>query len=255
MESAIPKHLECQRTRHRRVANDYIPPYPATVARYKPEVKQAVMAYFGVQYREASVPDGADQALKSIASAFGGDERPGLWDRAHYVDEAGSNNIISVGYWAAPTKFDAWFGRCGASWANPAVAEGTVGTFIEALRPSIERFETLFSSNDPEGVACLANGFSDVVQEHAYWGGARDRIPMSQIHDMAPAGAPRVVGSGLHQTIVPHENVSSGPARTGPRPKQTSAVCTLRTWSLFCMPAWIFCAMMACRSAASLTAT
>lgn len=207
MESAIPKHLECPRTRHRRAADDYAPPYPATVARYQPDVKQVVMAYFGVQYRGASVPNGADKALKSIATEFGSDGGPGHWDRALYVDEASFTNIISVGYWDVPTEFDAWFSRYGASWATDAFAESAVGTFSEILRPSIERFETLFSSNDPEGVACLADGFSDAVQEHAYWGAARDRIPMSQMHDMSPVGAPRVVASGLHQRVIPHENI------------------------------------------------
>ena len=59
------------------------------------------------------------------------------------------------------------------------------------LRPSVERYETLFSSlGRPEGVAVLADGMSDEVQEHAYWGGMRDRIPLSQTNEMAPAGAP-----------------------------------------------------------------
>jgi aldoxime dehydratase len=207
MESAIPKHLECPRTRHRRIADDFTPPYPSTVARFKPDVRQVVMAYVGVQYRGESVPDGADEALKSIASAFGSDNGPGHWDRAVYVDEASFTNIISVGYWDVPTEFDTWFGSYGASCSNAAVAESAVGTFIEVLRPSIERFETLFSSNDPEGVACLADGFSDAVQDHAYWGGARDRIPMSQRDDMAPMGAPSVVANGLRQRVIPHENI------------------------------------------------
>jgi aldoxime dehydratase len=33
MESAIPEHLKSARTRHRRVPDDYAPPYPSFVAR------------------------------------------------------------------------------------------------------------------------------------------------------------------------------------------------------------------------------
>ena len=44
MESAIPLHLETQRTRHKRVPDDYQPPYPSFVARYKPGVSRVVMA-------------------------------------------------------------------------------------------------------------------------------------------------------------------------------------------------------------------
>ena len=36
MESAIPEHLRSARTRHRRVPDDYAPPYPSFVARHKP---------------------------------------------------------------------------------------------------------------------------------------------------------------------------------------------------------------------------
>lgn len=54
MESAIPLHLETPRTRHKRVPDDYQPPYPSFVARYKPAVSRVVMAHFGVQYRGAA---------------------------------------------------------------------------------------------------------------------------------------------------------------------------------------------------------
>jgi aldoxime dehydratase len=90
MESAIPDHLQCPRTRQRRIPDDYAPPYPAAVARYKPDVKQMVMAYFGVQYVGESLPTGVDKALQSIASAFESDQGPGHWDRA-----AGRNTPIS----------------------------------------------------------------------------------------------------------------------------------------------------------------
>ena len=64
MESAIPPHLHCPRLRHRRVPDDYVPPYPATVARYRPEVTRVVMAYFGLQHRaDAPTPALAERAL------------------------------------------------------------------------------------------------------------------------------------------------------------------------------------------------
>ena len=70
--------------------------YPATVARFKPDVKQVAMAYFGVQYLRESIPNGVDKALTTIVTAFGNDNGPGHWDRARYVDEAGFTNIISI---------------------------------------------------------------------------------------------------------------------------------------------------------------
>ena len=206
MESAIPKHLECPRTRQRRIPDDYTPPFPATVARFKPTVKRVVMAYFGVQYRGTPSPAAAAQALKAIADAFAADQGPSHWDRAHCVDQAGFTNVISIGYWDDPAVFDAWFAARGASWTHGDTGTG-IGTFVEILRPAMERFETLFSGDTPEGIAAVADRLSDEVQEHAYWGGARDRIPLSQTDALAPAGMPRVTVDGLRQRVTPHENV------------------------------------------------
>jgi aldoxime dehydratase len=177
------------------------------VARFKPGVERVVMAYFGIQYRGGTAPDAVTQALQRIADAFEADKAPGHWDRARYVDEAGCTNVISIGYWDDTHRFDAWFAGFGSSWAGNAFAREGVGTFTEVLRPSVQRFETLFSSDLPEGVAGVADGLSDVVQEHAYWGGARDRIPLSQTSEMASAGRPRIVTEGLYQRVVPHDNL------------------------------------------------
>ena len=177
MESAIPQHLQCQRTRHRRISDDYNPPYSSIVARFDPKLTQVVMAYFGVQYTNKSGSNGSTKvkelkaggmqagvinALKEITGAFGSDRGPASWDRATYVDEAGYTNMLSVGYWRDPGDFDVWFERHGAAWAAGAGTEN-IGTFTEILRPAAERFETLFSSNTSEGVANLAHGFSDFV--------------------------------------------------------------------------------------------
>jgi len=207
MESAIPQHLQCPRTRHRRVSDDYVPPYPSAVARFKPAVERVVMAYFGLQYRGEAAPEAATGALQRIAGAFEGEYAPGHWDRARCVDAAGYTNVVSIGYWDDTSRFDAWFARAGSAWAGPAFASDGIGTYTEVLRPSVQRFETLFSSDLPEGVAVLAEGLSGTVQEHAYWGGARDRIPLSQTSEMAPTGQPRIVADGLHRRVVPHENL------------------------------------------------
>ncbi|HEY9063408.1 MAG TPA: phenylacetaldoxime dehydratase family protein [Burkholderiaceae bacterium] len=208
MESAIPKHLQCPRTRPRRVPDDYVPPYPARVARFKPGVARVVMAYFGVQYRDGEpMPAAAGRALDAVAGAFEGRDAPGHWDRARHVDEAGCANVVSIGYWDDPQRYDAWFADFGAAWAGPTHAHGGVGTYTEVLRPAAGRFETLFSSDRPEGIAIVADGLSGDVQEHAYWGGARDRLALSQTDAMAPRGAPRVVVDGLHRRVLPHDNL------------------------------------------------
>src|SRR5262249_31442853 len=151
-------------------------------------VSHVVMAYFGVQYQGGPSPATA-RFLADIATRFAAADGPSHWDRAHFVDQAGFANVVSVAYWDDVRRFDAWFGPAREGWIGRG-GEGA-GRFIEVLRPSVARYETLFSSSDrAEGVATIADGMSGEVQEHAYWGGMRDRIPLSQTSEMAPSGKP-----------------------------------------------------------------
>jgi aldoxime dehydratase len=207
VESAIPAHLRTDRTRPRRVADGHVPPYPGFVARHKSSVERVVMAYFGLQYPD-DAPAEAAAALRRISAAFASAQAPGHWDRACCVDEAGYTNVISIAYWDAPASFDAWFAVHGRDWTTDSRAHEPVGYFVEVLQPAVERYETLLSSQDrAEGIAVLAESMSETVQEHAYWGGARDRIPLSQTDALEPSGRPRVVADGALRRVVPQENL------------------------------------------------
>jgi aldoxime dehydratase len=207
MESAIPPHLEVNRTRHRRVPDDYQPAYPAFVARHRPAVERVVMAYFGVQHR-GEISPAAAAPLEWIADAFAQANGPGHWDRAAYLDEAGYRNVVSVAYWDNEKKFDGWLPSARERWTGDKQSWAEVGTFIEVLSPPVNDYETLFSSlGRREGVAALADGLSGEVMEHAYWGSMRDRIPRSQISELAPSGFPTVVRDGARLCIKPHDNI------------------------------------------------
>jgi len=207
MESAIPGHLRCPRTQPRRVADDFVPPFASSVARYDPTVTQLVMGYFGVQFCGSSIPVGAGSALSALAVAFGEEKGPGSWDRALYMDEAGFTNVILVAYWKSPTQFQAWFERWATGWTRDGVAGISAGTFTEIVRPSVERFETLFSSDLTEGVARVSAGLSNPVREHGYWGGARDRMAISQTDTLLPSSVLKVVTTGRHQRVIAHDSL------------------------------------------------
>lgn len=161
MESAIPTHLQCPRTRHRRVGDDYTPPYPSFVARHAPAVTRVVMAYFGVQVQGTSVAPAAG-ALSELAASFDAVDGPGHWDRARYVDDAGFSNVICAAYWDEPARFERWFTASGQRWTREP--RPGLGTFIEVVKPGVDRYETLFSAPDrAEGIATLARGMSDTV--------------------------------------------------------------------------------------------
>jgi len=207
MESAIPEHLRSARRRHRRVRDDYAPPFPGFVARHKPSVERVVMAYFGVQTQGAP-STAAEHALARIVSCFELNGGPTHWDRARYIDEAGFTNVVTVAYWGDRAKFDGWFPAVRDGWTGDQRAIEGFGAFIEVLYPSTEGYQTLFSSVErPEGVAVLADGMSGEIQEHAYWGSMRDRIPLSQTSEMAPSGTARAVRDGSRIRVIPHDNV------------------------------------------------
>ncbi|MDB5519359.1 MAG: phenylacetaldoxime dehydratase [Tardiphaga sp.] len=131
MESAIPEPLRSARTRHRRVTDDYVPPYPSFVARHKPTAQRVVMAYFGVQFR--GPPEAAEQAIDWIGSCLQSKDGPSHWDRARYVDGAGFTNVVTVAYWDDRATFDGWFPIARDGWTGDRRTFDGAGTFIEVL--------------------------------------------------------------------------------------------------------------------------
>jgi aldoxime dehydratase len=188
LESAIPDHLTTTRTCPRRTPESYEPPFPSYVARFPVSTKRVVMAYFGIQGPVTATPWGTDGPPRS--------------DRARYVDEEGIDTTVFVGYWDDTEAFDRWYLTTGNTWTD------TDGRFVEIIRPTIERYETLFSSTGRmEGVATLTDTLSGTIEEHAYWGGIRDRIPLAQNDSLTPSGSPEIIRDGNKINVVPHENI------------------------------------------------
>lgn len=206
MESAIPQHLRCPRTRTSRVDEGYQPPYPSYVARHASGVTQVVMAYFGLQHPAAEPGAAAHQALRELDAALAAPDGPGHWDRARGVDMAGFGTTLTAAYWDQPTRFERWFAAHGASWTRRSIAG--LGRFTELLRPCVQRYETLFSCDTrPEGVAVLAQRMSGAVREHAYWGGARERIPLSQTEALSPSGLASLHTDGALRRVQGHQHL------------------------------------------------
>jgi aldoxime dehydratase len=214
MESAIPPHLRCPRTRPARASEDYVPPYPAWVARMKPGATQVAMGYFGLQYRGEAGRIQALQFAADMQQHFALADGPGHHDLAHCVDEAGFDTLVAIAYWDDVTRFQRWQVAPMLSqwWNAPALLTGDLGAFREIVCPRVQRFETLFSTPDRfEGVARLAQGLSDPIREHGYWGGMRDRLPMSQTDGLRAQGELRQnfpPQPGQRVKVAPHENLA-----------------------------------------------
>jgi aldoxime dehydratase len=215
MESAIAEHLKCPRTRHRRVEDDYAPPYPAWSARAPGAVRQVVMGYFGVQSRGAGMQGRACAALMRIASGFALPDGPGHHDFAHHVDAAGCDNMVAIAYWSDPAAHARWCAapEVDAWWRSDERLADGLGYFREIVAPRAEHFETMFNTPDRlEGVGVVMGGVSGELQEHGYWGSMRDRIPLSQTDAMAPSGTRAVIAGapapGQRVRIAGHENIA-----------------------------------------------
>lgn len=214
MESAIDQHLKCPRTLSRRVHDDYQPPFPMWVARADESLKQVVMAYLGVQFREERRAE-ALAALRGIVASFDLADGPANHDITYHLDNQGHGNFIVVGYWRDPAAYCRWMRspQVDGWWSSDARLGEGLGYFREVVAPRAEQFETLYAFKDAlPGVGALMDGISDDIQEHGYWGSARDRFPVSQTDWLQPSGELRVVSGdpakGGRVRVQGHDNIA-----------------------------------------------
>jgi aldoxime dehydratase len=190
MESAIPEHLDQQRKLPKRMPPGFRPPYPSWVGRYPQLVDQVVMAYFGVQSHSAD----RAPSHRTLEHRLAGANAPLHWEQARYTDAKQCDTIVIIAYWDNPATFNLWRRDSGFEtwWQSAERLDESCGYFLEVVTPTIDRFETLRSSKcHPEGIARLEENASGEIEEHAYWGSTRDRLPVSQIDALAcPAHSP-----------------------------------------------------------------
>lgn len=192
LDSAIPSHLRCPRTRTRRVSDKWKPPVPMFSARGKETVQQLVMAYFGVQAKGDEMKGKLCAAYQKILETFKVDDGPARHDLVQFTDAQGYHTLIAVAYWDEPAIYQRWSSspQVTSWWASDDRLKEGVGYFREVLSPRMEQFETIFThEHGPlEGVSILLGSMSEPIIEHGYWGSMRDRLPLSQTDTMEPSG-------------------------------------------------------------------
>lgn len=194
LESAVPQHLQVPRICPKRMPTDYQPAFPAFCARFSADVQTIVMAIFGAQHRsttEAEEAKALTKILSFINESKAKSEQPKHYDLASVSDAQGLYNECVVAYWDDQSTYEAWRKSSGFDqwWVGLDPAKERHGWFQEIFLPSIDRAESLYSSDqpgvkEPEGHGVMGRNLSGMIQEHVYWGSMRDRLPISQTDEL-----------------------------------------------------------------------
>jgi aldoxime dehydratase len=173
------------------------------------------MGYFGIQWRDPNLTPRAQQAVSDIVAALAGVDGPRHHDRAQYVDAAGYDTLLVCAYWVDHSAYLRWRSqRSIEDWWNTDQREASgLGFFREILSPRVERFETLFSTQDRlEGMGCALGVRSEgEVREHGYWGSMRDRFPIAQTDALVATGQLRTLAvptQARRMTVEGHHNIA-----------------------------------------------
>lgn len=207
MDSAIAPHLRCPRSVEPRLPAGHEPAYPSFSARLDPSTEVVVFANFGVQWVDPDHQGMARQFVRSVVEQLNQPGGCAHCDIAHYRDEAGYETLVILAYWLDPVSFAEW--KVGAALDEFRGASPELGYFEEILTPNARSVETLYSA--PDAVAGLGKAIpalSGEVTEHAYWGSARDRLPISQTDRIEADGSLDIFAIGDSVQVRGNQNVA-----------------------------------------------
>lgn len=183
LEQSICPHLRIKRTLPKSTPAAYNPPFPAFSSRFSETQNELVMLVLGVQSHQGSLShDILDDVMKFMQHTSVQHH-----DLCSFRDFWDKENICILAYWNSKSNFGKWKEESGfASWWEEAIIKNAIndkqhGWFLEQLTPSLDRLETVFS--DPqaqEGFSKMESERSGQIEEHAYWGSMRDRLPKAQ---------------------------------------------------------------------------
>lgn len=198
--NAIPT----ERTHPLRMPQGWEPPVPAWSSTFRDVDAGVSMAVVGFQHAaRINVTD----RIAALHAALEGAE---IRDLVTSDAGGGLHETVCIAYWrdqtAAKILLD---GDAFTAFWEAEAAKGDVGLMKELVNIPFERTETLFS--DPvhqHGYSQIRDGVVGPIQHHQYWGGMRDRIPVSA-RDALDAPVPvRVVETdGNRMVVEAHENL------------------------------------------------
>ncbi|MEM9629200.1 MAG: phenylacetaldoxime dehydratase family protein [Pseudomonadota bacterium] len=199
------KAIPTERTHPLRMPKGWEPPVPAWSSTFAEAQAGVSMAVVGFQHPQAT---SMAEPLQELHAALEGADVRDL-----VVSDAGDglSETVCIAYWRSPRAAGATLAAAAfdAFWEKHSAEGLGYGVLKECTNIPFERTETLFSSPvHDHGYSQLRESTVGPIPHHQYWGGMRDRIPLSA-HDALEAPGPvRVVAqSDRHVTVEAHENL------------------------------------------------
>ncbi len=187
-----------------RMPPGWSPPVPAWMSVFEGNVHSVSMSVIGCQHDEGQDVAGFLGDLKEAAADAD------IVDFARSSDADGRQQTVGILYWLNPDDSARWAesDRFGAFW-NKHAAAAEYGVFREMVNIPLERSETLFSGPEHDhGMSRKRVSLEGPVDRHMYWGGMRDRIPLSANDPLEAGGPIRVVEEdGERISVEAHENL------------------------------------------------
>ncbi|KAK2040455.1 hypothetical protein LZ31DRAFT_474534 [Colletotrichum somersetense] len=206
---AIAEHLQCPRKIPAKTPTGWQPPFPAYSAGFPKAATDLVFAVIGAQYASQDRADGdavarLTQFTTSKAVEF--ESRPRFAEWAAVTDTRGYYNIAHMVYWPSKAAYEKWSVDSGfKEWwdgLDPQVERH--GWFLEMFLPTMDRIETVFSSNEiPEGAAHMRERVVGPIKEHVYWGSMRDRMAAAQNDELVGEKVKRATNGTTEGNGVP----------------------------------------------------
>ncbi len=162
---------------------DWTPPVAGWSAKIDPECTEIVIGYFGYQFKKGEDLQ-PTHFLNWYAELLKIENAPIHSERGLVIDKDGYENGYYISYWNSKDSYDQWrmSSQFTTWWDSEDRITDSLGYWAEPMVIPLDRFETLFSSEDKAGAATMFSDFKGPIQEHNYWGGMRDRLKISEVN-------------------------------------------------------------------------
>jgi aldoxime dehydratase len=184
---------------------DWEPPVPAWSSVFDESQDGVSMTIAGFQH-----PANADvkQPLQELHDAL---QSADIRDLGVIDAGDGMHETVCIAYWRSNEAAQACLESAPFTdfWTKHAAEANDYGIFRECINIPFERSETLFSDpSHDHGYSQMREDLVGPIDRHQYWGGMRDRLPLSA-NDALDANSPvRVVEkSDRHVLVEAHENL------------------------------------------------